>query len=173
MIRFYRSLSITIEKSEDYVDHQPFYWLTDIQALIQVEPPHDDEDLDSLHHVMLKRKTEDFNPFDAVSMVNLSYYCNERRSRNLDTFLIVPDNEDYKRQLKSSEIVVEWMKLYLPQHVDKNLDHETVSSCFLHSRDFVPKIVGFTLLGVIALIIVFWFVGRRTLGSSPGGYNSM
>jgi len=171
---FYRNLTIVIEKNRDYADNQPFYWVTNIEAVIEVEVQTLQDGQDSFHYIQLKRRSSDYNPFDVVSLVNLSYSCKERRSRNMDTFYVVPI-EGVRRQLKSSEIVLEWLNLYLPQHIDRDLDQDlsSISSCFIHSRDYIPKIVGFSLLGVIALIIVFWFVGRRTMTPSPDGYNSM
>ena len=173
---FHRNFSLKIEREVDFVSKQPFYWITDITAFFQTEAlsSNGHETEETVHFLELRKRKTDLNPFEAVSVGNMSYTCDERRSSSFEAYLVAPDI-GLRRQLKNAEITVKWIKMLLPQHLDVDLKLESMSSCFIHSRDFVPKVVGFTLLGVVALILVFWFVGRRSLQQpEPApGYNSM
>ena len=74
------------------------------------------------------------------------------------------------RQLKTAVLTMHWIKLSLPGRGEAALG---AASCPQHAHDFVPKVVGFSLLGVVAVILVFWCVGRKTIAPADSGYNNM
>ena len=74
------------------------------------------------------------------------------------------------RQLKTAVLTMHWIKLSLLGVGGATLG---AASCPQHAHDFVPKVVGFSLLGVVAVILVFWCVGRKTIAPADSGYNNM
>ena len=74
------------------------------------------------------------------------------------------------RQLKTAVLTLHWIKLSLHGRGGAALG---AASCPQHAHDFVPKVVGFSLLGVVAVILVFWCVGRKTIAPADSGYNNM
>ena len=74
------------------------------------------------------------------------------------------------RQLKTAVLTMHWIKLSLLGVGGAALG---AASCPQHAHDFVPKVVGFSLLGVVAVILVFWCVGRKTIAPADSGYNNM
>ena len=110
------------------------------------------------------------NPFGAAFREDVSYTCDEPRSTEMDTFLISEGKEGVSRKLKTSVMTLKKISLYHQQHV-RSPQQASYISCFHHSRDFVPKVVGFTLLGVCVFIITFWLIGRKRIQPTDCGYN--
>ena len=110
------------------------------------------------------------NPFGAAFREDVSYECDEPRSTEMDTFLVSEGKEGISRKLKTSVMTLKWISLY-HQHPIRSHHQPNHISCLHHSRDFVPKVVGFSLLGVCVFIIVFWLIGRKRIQPTECGYN--
>jgi len=155
-----RNLSIFMKTGED-TNGDSFYWISHLIGFFQV-----DDDGDRTQFI--KVRSLKFNPLGAFSANNRSYNCGEPRSAELEMFLI---SENQERKLKSGVIKTKWLVLLKPEDVEFPEKLKTFSSCYLHSRDFVPEIVGFSLVGVVAFVIIFWCVGRKHIEPHQLGYN--
>ena len=107
----------------------------------------------------LLMRTEEDNPASVGAPLNTSYSCQEPRSASLLSFLLYSNSSSPARQLQSAIITMKWVHVLRP--VTTKL--VPVSVCPQHGRDFVPRAVGFTLVGVVCTIIIIYFVGRNTL----------
>ena len=108
--------------------------------------------------------TEEVNPLSVMAPSNTSYSCQEPRSATLLTFLIGDDSGPF-RQLHSAIITMKWVHVVRP---GSNL----LSVCPQHGRDFVPRAVGFTLIGVVCTILIIYVVGRYTV-EKKANYDSL
>ena len=110
--------------------------------------------------------TESVSPLSVGAPLNTSYSCQEPRSASLLTFLLY-NNSSHSRQLQSAILTMKWV------HVLRlGTKHNAVSVCPQHGRDFVPKAVGFTLVGVVCTILIIYFVGRNTV-EKKANYDSL
>jgi len=153
-----RNLSIFLKTGVD-TNGETFYWISHLIGFFQV-----DDDRTQF----IKVKSLKFNPLGAFSSNNRSYNCGEPRSAELEIFLV---SENQERKLKSGVIKTKWLVLLKPDDIEHPEKLETFSSCYHHSRDYVPEIVGFTLIGVVAFVIIIWCVGRKHIEPYQLGYN--
>ena len=115
----------------------------------------------------LLMRTEAENPVSVGAPLNTSYSCLEPRSASLQTFLGYA-NSSYSRPLQSAIITMKWVHVLRPGTTELN----PVSVCPQHGRDFVPRAVGYTLVGVVCAILIIYFVGRNTV-EKKANYDSI
>ena len=109
--------------------------------------------------------TEEDNPFSVTAPLNSSYSCQEPRSATVTTFLL---NSTFSRRLSSAVITMKWVNIK-----KRNNGQENISRCPQHGRDFIPRVVGLSLVGVIIAVLILYFIGRKTVQSRQGNYVSM
>ena len=119
-------------------------------------------------HYKLLMTTEDVGSLSVGAPLNTSYFCQEPRSATLLTFLLF-DNSTNSRQLHDAILTLKWVHVLRPGTGTKL---NTVSVCPQHGRDFVPRAVGFTLVGVVCTILIIYFVGRHTV-EKKANYDSL
>ena len=155
--------NITFQFVKTAVKTRPEYlhWMiSSISAAYEVS----EGEADSYYKLLMT--TEEMNPVSVAAPLNTSYSCQEPRSASLLTFLL-SQNSSQSRQLHSAIITMKWVHLLRP---GTRLNPVTV--CPQHGRDFVPKAVGFTLVGVILTILIIYFVGRNTV-EKKANYDSI
>ena len=119
---------------------------------------------DGAERYKLLLTTEEVNPLSVIAPSNTSYSCQEPRSATFLTFLL-GDGSGSFRQLHSAIITMKWVHVLRP---GSNL----LSFCPQHGRDFVPRAVGFTLIGVVCTILIIYLVGRYTV-EKKANYDSL
>ena len=161
----YRNLSLHIGMGK--AEKTTRFWISQVSAWFQTENINFNM---TTGRQFINVRSIETNPFGATFREDVSYLCDEPRSTEMDTFLVTEGIKGITRKLKTSVMTLKWIGLYHQHHVQSH--HQVnFTSCFHHSRDFVPKVVGFTLLGVCVFIITFWFIGRKRIQPAVSGYN--
>lgn len=165
--RLKRNLTINFSSQED-ASGDVHYWISGISAFLQTEfSNNDDNDATDDEYIELRSVEE--KPFSVMARMESAYICQEPRDAEMEAFLVTEGSIEEKRRLKTAVMSIKWMKIN-----KRNVTiGETVSTCPSHSRDFIPKVVGLSLVGVIAAILIFWCVGRKTVKPVDDGYNTM
>lgn len=165
--RLSRNLTIDFSSQENE-SGEVLYWISGISAYLQTEFSNNDEN-DATDDEYIELRSVEENPLSVMAVMGSSYTCQEPRDAEMAAFLVTEGNTEEKRRLKTAVMKTKWMKI-----IKRNITlSKTVSTCPNHSRDFIPKVVGLSLVGIIAAILIFWCIGRKTVKPVDDGYNNM
>ena len=149
-------------KTQDKTSPEYLYWMLNrITATYEVSEGGPERGPESYYKLLMT--TEEVNPLSVMAPLNTSYSCQEPRSASLLTFLL----NNNSRQLQDAILTMKWVHVLRP-----GTKPNSVSVCPQHGRDFVPRTVGFTLLGVVCTILIIYFVGRNTV-EKKANYDSL
>ena len=148
-------------KTQDETRPDHLHWM-----LNRITATYDVSDGGPESYYKLLMMTEEVNPLSVRAPLHTSYSCQEPRSASLLTFLLY-NNSSLSKQLQGAQLTMKWVHVLRP-----GSKPNAVSVCPEHGRDFVPRAVGFTLVGVVCTILIIYFVGRNTV-EKKANYDSL